>query len=76
MVINNIKFSPTLDCSLVSSPRTYVAVMFLVKKKHREPTVIASLKPVLTVIDDLPSNEIYFVILVTKMVAMVLEKTP
>lgn len=32
MVINNIKFSPTLDCSLVSSPRTYVAVMFLVKK--------------------------------------------
>ena len=35
MVINNIKFSPTLDYSLVSSPRTYVAVMFLVKKKHR-----------------------------------------
>lgn len=32
MVINNIKFSPTLDYSLVSSPSTYVAVMFLVKK--------------------------------------------
>ena len=32
MVINNIKFSPTLAYSLVSSPRTYEAVMFLVKK--------------------------------------------
>ena len=75
MVINNINFSPTLDYSLVSSPRTYVAVMFLVKKTPLTYRYCFT-ETNLTVIDDLPSNEIYFVILVTKMVAMVLEKTP